>query len=177
MLLCRSYLEQKEPAKDVTRPVKSWKWIRQSIPASCYRYQIERWWLNSTRMKCCKAIREILINGGNEALVASRNNELQSYEKKIDESEDALISIGPCPVLSCTKHHETSKDVQMDEMDQYVDSDFKPVSPNHSAQIRSEKPKSPIKTANMFQNLMDLEDQVKENSPPRGLKFLFRPLI
>ncbi|GBL95811.1 hypothetical protein AVEN_732-1 [Araneus ventricosus] len=70
--------------------------------------------------KCRKAIREILINGGNEALVSSRNNELLSYEAKIAESEAALISIGPCPVMSCTKHHEAVKDVEMDETGQLV---------------------------------------------------------
>ncbi|GBO04338.1 hypothetical protein AVEN_181935-1 [Araneus ventricosus] len=61
--------------------------------------------LSPTLNPCLKEGLCLLINGGNEALVASRNNELQSYEKKIDESEAALISIGPCPVLSCTKHH------------------------------------------------------------------------
>ncbi|GBO00520.1 hypothetical protein AVEN_3739-1 [Araneus ventricosus] len=65
--------------------------------------------------KCRKAIREILINGGHEALIASRTNELLTYEAKIAEREAALISIGPCPVMSCTKHHEKVKDVEMDE--------------------------------------------------------------
>ncbi|GBO02513.1 hypothetical protein AVEN_173182-1 [Araneus ventricosus] len=66
--------------------------------------------------------------------------------------------------MSCTKHREAIKDVEMDETGQLVDSsppDFQTVSPKHSAKIRSVKPKSPIKTTNLFQNLMDLED--KEN--------------
>ncbi|GBM19633.1 hypothetical protein AVEN_107303-1 [Araneus ventricosus] len=114
--------------------------------------------------KCRKAIREIMINGGNDALISSRTNELLSYEAKIAESEAALITIGPCPVISCTKHHEAIKDVEMHVTSQLVDSsppDFQTVSPKHSEKIRSLKPKSPIITTNRFQNLAELED--KEN--------------
>ncbi|GBM80937.1 hypothetical protein AVEN_243228-1 [Araneus ventricosus] len=72
--------------------------------------------------KCRKAIREIMMNNGNDALISSRTNELLSYEAKIAESEAALISIGPCLVMSCTEHHEAVKDVEMDGTNQLVDS-------------------------------------------------------
>ncbi|GBO32048.1 hypothetical protein AVEN_186561-1 [Araneus ventricosus] len=68
--------------------------------------------------------------------------------------------------MICPKHHESIKD---DETGQYVGSntsDFKIVSPKNSSKIRPVKPKSPIEKANMYQNLMDLEDQGMENCPP-----------
>ncbi|GBM20493.1 hypothetical protein AVEN_61039-1 [Araneus ventricosus] len=69
--------------------------------------------------KCRKAISDLQMNGGNEALIESRNHELVGYETKIAECEEALIATGPCPVSTCTKHHETAKDVEMAEHGQY----------------------------------------------------------
>ncbi|GBN39594.1 hypothetical protein AVEN_204165-1 [Araneus ventricosus] len=61
-------------------------------------------------------------------------------------------AIRPCPVMSCTKHHESTKDVEMVETGQYDSvpsnsSDFKLVSPKISAKTRS------IKTSNKYQDL------------------------
>ncbi|GBM97584.1 hypothetical protein AVEN_121407-1 [Araneus ventricosus] len=106
-----------------------------------------------------KVIRDLQINGGSAALIASRNNELLSYEKKIDESEAILISIGPCPVMSCSKHHEARKDDEMDtETGQYAadNSEFKVVSPKKAAKNLPTLTKSPILTANKFQELANL---------------------
>ncbi|GBM12193.1 hypothetical protein AVEN_21002-1 [Araneus ventricosus] len=72
--------------------------------------------------------------------------------------------------MSSTKHYESTKDVEMDESGQYVgttSSDFKIASPTKSAKIKPVKTKFPIKTANLYQNLMDLEDQVNETSLPK----------
>ncbi|GBO29978.1 hypothetical protein AVEN_233203-1 [Araneus ventricosus] len=69
---------------------------------------------------CRKAIRDIQINGGNETLTTSRNNEQLNYEKRIAASEDALIYIGPYPVMNCVKHHEPTTDVEVVEKGQYV---------------------------------------------------------
>ncbi|GBN91457.1 Nucleic-acid-binding protein from transposon X-element [Araneus ventricosus] len=121
---------------------------------------------------CRKAIRDLQINGGSAALIASRNNELISYEKKIEESESILISIGPCPVMSCSKHHEASKDDVMDlETGQYVDqnSEFKVVSPKKAAKNLPNLTKSPILTANKFHELANLEEN-KPEIPAINLK-------
>ncbi|GBN60317.1 Nucleic-acid-binding protein from transposon X-element [Araneus ventricosus] len=121
---------------------------------------------------CRKVIRDLQINGGSAALIASRNNELLSYEKKIDESESILISIGPCPVMSCSKHHEAIKDDAMDlETGQYVDqnSEFKVVSPKKAAKNLPNLTKSPILTANKFHELANLDDN-KPQIPAINLK-------
>ncbi|GBN88101.1 hypothetical protein AVEN_4752-1 [Araneus ventricosus] len=68
---------------------------------------------------CRKAISDLQINGGNDALIASRNHELTGYETKIAECEKALITIGPCPLVNCVKHHEINKVVEIAEHGQY----------------------------------------------------------
>ncbi|GBN35997.1 hypothetical protein AVEN_86955-1 [Araneus ventricosus] len=115
------------------------------------------------------------ISCGNEALIASRNNKLLTFEKKIEECEGVLISIGPCPIMNeyYSRHHESTKDVEMAETGQYVgsvpytSSDFKIVSPKNSTKIRPVESKSPIETSNKYQNSMGLEEQDKENSPSK----------
>ncbi|GBN54595.1 hypothetical protein AVEN_21552-1 [Araneus ventricosus] len=121
---------------------------------------------------CRKVIRDLQINGGSAALIASRNNELLSYEKKIEESEAVLISLGPCPVITCPKHHEARKDDEMDtETGQYAvdNSEFKVVSPKKAAKNLTTKINSPVLTANKFQELTNLEEN-KPEIPAINLK-------
>ncbi|GBM26761.1 hypothetical protein AVEN_101559-1, partial [Araneus ventricosus] len=87
----------------------------------------------------------------------------------IEEAENELLKLGPCPDPSCTRHHETTKDSEMIEAGQYplpktptpsptnlnaLDG-FRQVPPRKAARIQIEKPNSPIKTNNRFENLMD----------------------
>ncbi|GBN08056.1 Nucleic-acid-binding protein from transposon X-element [Araneus ventricosus] len=97
---------------------------------------------------------------------------LLNYEKKIEECEAVLISIGPCPVMNCPKHHETRKEDAMDtETGQYGDhnSEFKVVSPKKAAKNSATKINSPILTANKFQELTNLEEN-KPEIPAINLK-------
>ncbi|GBN91106.1 hypothetical protein AVEN_66902-1 [Araneus ventricosus] len=87
-------------------------------------------------------------HGDSPALIDSKRNEMLLYQKKIDDAEAALINRGPCPIETCTKHHETTKDASMEvESGQYANSysDFKQVSPKKAAKIRNDVTKSPIK--------------------------------
>ncbi|GBN45106.1 hypothetical protein AVEN_138586-1, partial [Araneus ventricosus] len=75
--------------------------------------------------------------------------------------------------MSCFKDHESTKDAEMDETGQYAGSipttsfDFKIVSPKNSAKIQLVETKSPIEISNKYQNLIGLEEQDKENAPPK----------
>ncbi|GBM35556.1 hypothetical protein AVEN_106776-1 [Araneus ventricosus] len=97
--------------------VKSFNKVPKTYYQLCHEISLREATIDKNQafaQNCRKAIRDLQINGGNAALIASRNNELLSYEKKIEESEAVLISIGLCPVMSCTKHHEARKDATMD---------------------------------------------------------------
>ncbi|GBO44428.1 hypothetical protein AVEN_30328-1 [Araneus ventricosus] len=114
--------------------------------------------------KCSEALRDMRLAGSNSAIINSKTNELNSYKKKVEESEAVLLSIGPCPVKRCPKHHETSMEEVMDtETGQYNENDpeFKIVSPKKAAKIQPELPKTPVKTANKYQELTNLP----ENNP------------
>ncbi|GBN49248.1 hypothetical protein AVEN_246191-1, partial [Araneus ventricosus] len=66
--------------------------------------------------------------------------------------------------MSCPKHHETSMEDEMDtETGQYNEniSEFKIVSPKKAAKTQPELPKTPVKTANKYQELTNLP----ENNP------------
>ncbi|GBM07961.1 hypothetical protein AVEN_232396-1 [Araneus ventricosus] len=60
------------------------------------------------------------MSGENESLINSRNHEIKTYEMKIAECEGVLIPLGPCPLITCIRHHEPTKDVEMVEPGQYV---------------------------------------------------------
>ncbi|GBO34199.1 Nucleic-acid-binding protein from transposon X-element [Araneus ventricosus] len=109
-------------------------------------------------------IRMLEEQGDSPALIDSKRNEMLLYQKKISDAEAALINRGPCPIETCTKHHEITKDASMEvESGQYGNhySDFKLVSPKKAAKIRNDVIKSPIKTSNKFNELTNLD----ENKP------------
>ncbi|GBM94847.1 hypothetical protein AVEN_54191-1, partial [Araneus ventricosus] len=144
--------------------------------------------------KCRKVISDLQINGGNEALIESRNNELKAYESRVTENEEALITIGPCPIPTCTKHHEVAKDVEMAEHGQYIiqtttppvyttfnqnylkplktdikatENPFKVVTRKKAAKPRPTENIPEITTSNKFQHLMETEEQENSTEPPK----------
>ncbi|GBN41523.1 hypothetical protein AVEN_257586-1 [Araneus ventricosus] len=122
---------------------------------------------------------------------ASENEYYRAYLTDIEEAENELMKLGPCPNLSCTRHHETIKDSEMTEAGQYplpksptsfpinlttLDG-FKQVPPKKAVRIQLEKSNSPIKTTNRFENLMDISEnfnaehtQTKISVPDINLK-------
>ncbi|GBN78212.1 hypothetical protein AVEN_145898-1 [Araneus ventricosus] len=84
------------------------------------------------------------------------------------------MKLGPCPNPSCSRHHETTKDPETIEAGQYplplpkpptispinltALDDFRQVPPKKAARIQIEKPNSPVKTNNRFENLMDISE-------------------
>ncbi|GBO46444.1 hypothetical protein AVEN_265777-1 [Araneus ventricosus] len=99
------------------------------------------------------------------------HHHFSSHTIIIEEAENELLKLGPCPDPSCTRHHETTKDSEMIEAGQYplpktptpspanltaLDG-FRQVPPKKAARIQIEKPNSPIKT-NRFENLMDISE-------------------
>ncbi|GBM60805.1 hypothetical protein AVEN_68404-1 [Araneus ventricosus] len=144
--------------------------------------------------KCLKVISDLQINGGNETLIESRNNELKAYESRVTENEEALITIGPCPIPTCTKHHEVTKDVEMAEHGQYniqttippvysiltlnhlnplktdskaTENPFKVVTRKNAAKPRPTENTPEITTSNKFQHLMETEEQENLTEPPK----------
>ncbi|GBN83792.1 Nucleic-acid-binding protein from transposon X-element [Araneus ventricosus] len=139
-------------------------------------------WVKESRFtqKCRKVISNLQINGGNEALIESRNHELKAYESRVTENEEALITIGPCPIPTCTKHHEVTKDVEMAEHGQYnfgitvpslkteskiTENSFKVVNRKNAAKPRPTENTPEIVTANKFQHLMEIEEQENTTDP------------
>ncbi|GBN05705.1 hypothetical protein AVEN_139091-1 [Araneus ventricosus] len=141
--------------------------------------------------KCRKVISDLQINGGNQALIESRNNELKTYESRVTENEEALITIGPCPIPTCTKHHEVTKDVEMAELGQYniqttttfnqnylkplktdskpTENPFKVVTRKNAAKPRPTENTPEITTSNKFQHLIETEEQENPTEPPISL--------
>ncbi|GBM00122.1 hypothetical protein AVEN_176370-1 [Araneus ventricosus] len=98
----------------------------------------------------------------------------RAYLTEIEEAENELMKLGPCPNPSCSRHHETTKNTEMIEAGQYplpktptpsptnltsLDG-FRQVPPKKAARIQIEKPNSPIKTNNRFENLMDISENL-----------------
>ncbi|GBN73416.1 hypothetical protein AVEN_106744-1 [Araneus ventricosus] len=50
-----------------------------------------------------------------------KKNQLKRHLEKIDAAEGSLKHIGPCPIPTCTRHHEQVKDIEMVETGQYSD--------------------------------------------------------
>ncbi|GBN17165.1 hypothetical protein AVEN_263818-1 [Araneus ventricosus] len=55
---------------------------------------------------------------GSEEEVTRWRSYITDAEKQIEKSEAALMSLGPCPIPDCIKHHDTPKDVEMVEHQQ-----------------------------------------------------------
>ncbi|GBM53737.1 hypothetical protein AVEN_159541-1 [Araneus ventricosus] len=108
---------------------------------------------------------------------ASKDEYYRAYLADIVEAENELMKLGPCPNLSCTRHHETIKVSELTEAGQYPfpksltsspinltpPSDYKQVPHKKAARLLSEKSISPIITTNRFESLMDTSDNVNTN--------------
>ncbi|GBM90431.1 Nucleic-acid-binding protein from transposon X-element [Araneus ventricosus] len=155
--------------------VKSSRNLPKSICQFCHEISLREATIDKNQafaQSCRKVINDLQMEGGNAAIISSRQNELLNYEKKIEECEAVLISIGPCPVMNCQKHHETRKEDAMDtETGQYGvhNSEFKVVSPKKAAKNSIAQTKSPIKTAKKFEELSNLEE-TKPQIPAINLK-------
>ncbi|GBL92038.1 hypothetical protein AVEN_60791-1 [Araneus ventricosus] len=109
---------------------------------------------------CRKTINDLQNNGSNESLITSRNHELKGYETHIAECEEALRTIGPCPLVNCTKHHEITKDVEIAEQGQYSISTG--VSPHKNP--NPNKSPSFAKTSAMLAKYNNIDRKLSENS-------------
>ncbi|GBM96111.1 hypothetical protein AVEN_7989-1 [Araneus ventricosus] len=72
--------------------------------------------------KCSQAINKLRSDGGNDALITSRLNELNTYVKRISDNESVLKCIEPCPINKCSRHHAPIKGSEMVENSQYMNS-------------------------------------------------------
>ncbi|GBN54080.1 hypothetical protein AVEN_140637-1, partial [Araneus ventricosus] len=117
-------------------------------------------------------------------------NELNLTTEKIAKAEKEIQKLGPCPLLTCTRHHEPTNDYEMTEAGQYpltksptppinlsYDKIFKQVSPKKAARPQLGKSNPPIETSNRFQNLMDTTEiniindkEIKISIPDINLK-------
>ncbi|GBL86998.1 hypothetical protein AVEN_92795-1 [Araneus ventricosus] len=120
-----------------------------------------------------KAIKE---NRGN-SLTKHNKDCLQQVLRMIAETEKHMLKAGPCPIPDCSRHHSTERDVEMAEAGLYANyplpksptpsptnltalDEFRQVPPKKAARIQIEKPNSPIKTNNRFENLMDISENL-----------------
>ncbi|GBM98100.1 hypothetical protein AVEN_43223-1 [Araneus ventricosus] len=119
--------------------------------------------------------RLIAANGPPGRVPGTKEKEYyRAYLTEIKEAENELMKLGPCPNPSCSRHHETTKDSEMIEAGQYplpktptlspinltALEGFRQVPPKKAARIQIEKPNSPIKTNNRFENLMDISENL-----------------
>ncbi|GBN53761.1 hypothetical protein AVEN_128848-1 [Araneus ventricosus] len=111
---------------------------------------------------------------GSEEGVTRWRSFITDAEKQIEKSEAALMSLGPCPIPDCVRHHETPKDVEMVEHQQVLNfnytygatGEFKNVPLRKAAKQRIIELRSPIKTANKFNVLLNNDDQEMQCSAP-----------
>ncbi|GBL83186.1 hypothetical protein AVEN_224897-1 [Araneus ventricosus] len=50
---------------------------------------------------------------GSEEEVTRWRSYIMGTEKQIEKCETALMSLGPCPIPDCVRHHDIPKDVEM----------------------------------------------------------------
>ncbi|GBM72542.1 hypothetical protein AVEN_259826-1 [Araneus ventricosus] len=121
-------------------------------------------------------------SGVNEAEIASKVNELKTYEKRITNSESALKRMGSCPIKSCSKHHAPVEGPETVNKSQYENSilspnppvispisfdfcltnhAFQPVPPKKAAKNQPNNTASQIETSNKFSQLMEIDESVE----------------
>ncbi|GBN75378.1 hypothetical protein AVEN_8063-2-1, partial [Araneus ventricosus] len=113
------------------------------------------------------------LNGSEEEVTRCRSF-ITAAEKQIEKSEDALISLGPCQIPDCVRHHETPRDVEMVEHQQVLNfnytykatDEFKNVPLRKSDKQRKIELRSPIKTVNKFNVLLNNDEQEMQCSSP-----------
>ncbi|GBM39875.1 hypothetical protein AVEN_254734-1 [Araneus ventricosus] len=134
---------------------------------------------------CRAAIKALKLQGNNEAVIESRLHELNNYEEKIRNSEAVLKDAGPCPIMSCPRHHSVIGDAGLDYFRKYGKSgiyshpnsiksqssdlspttnknsnqdNFIPVPPRKAAKISIPDPTLAIPIKNKFAQLSDSEN-------------------
>ncbi|GBN67054.1 hypothetical protein AVEN_121720-1 [Araneus ventricosus] len=136
----------------------------------------------SYAQRCAESIHKMRYSGVNEAEIASKVNELKTYEKRITDSESALKCMGPCPIKNCSKHHAPVESPETVDKSQYENSilspnppvispisidsswtihDFQPVPPKKAAKNQPNNTASQIETSNKFSQLMEIDESVE----------------
>ncbi|GBM17059.1 hypothetical protein AVEN_133325-1 [Araneus ventricosus] len=160
-------------------------WVRELAPKStnklnaCQQLTVLESIIDNTQT-AAENHRKILMDYLDNPSKFREDTDYRKYLATIESAEDQMRGIGPCPKLSCTKHHETTEDSEMTEAGQYplpksptlspisltALEEFKMVPPKKAARIQLEKSHSPIKTNNRFENLMDMSENVNVEDTP-----------
>ncbi|GBM62564.1 hypothetical protein AVEN_189494-1, partial [Araneus ventricosus] len=131
--------------------------------------------IDDYQVKIDECRKTITAKQGDRTTVKQNKELIQQYLKNVTTCESFMMKFGPCPNPDCSRHHSTERDVVMDEAGQYANyplpksptpsptnlttpDGFRQVPPKKAARIQIEKPNSPIKINNRFENLMDISD-------------------
>ncbi|GBO13820.1 hypothetical protein AVEN_210902-1 [Araneus ventricosus] len=157
--------------RTVTPRDRTSSWVRDIPPKATLKFNIcdELTLLESLIDNAQTAVEQHCMTRG--------DTQHRQIRATIESAEDQMRRLGPCPIYSCTKHHEPTKDSEMTEAGQYPlpksptlspikltsPNKFKQVPRKKAARIQLEKSNSPIKTTNRFENLMDTPENVNTN--------------